>query len=137
SVRIRPEQDDFSAKCHPAPGFWRSMIFSENRFTLFGIMLCDCLPVEAAVGVPVAPVADIAAAVAPAVEAVRAETPAAIAAVIPAVIAMEAMVSAAMPSAPGGRRGRRHRRGAESGGCDERQCEFAKHEHVSSLSERA
>jgi len=35
----RLEQDDFSSNRHPALGFRWSMIFSENRCTLFGIML--------------------------------------------------------------------------------------------------
>jgi hypothetical protein len=33
------ERDDFTFVRHPAPGFWWSMIFSENRYPLFGIML--------------------------------------------------------------------------------------------------
>ena len=33
------KRDDFSSNRHPALGYWWSMIFSENRFTLFGIML--------------------------------------------------------------------------------------------------
>jgi hypothetical protein len=33
------EQDDFSSSRHPALAFWWSMIFSENRYPLFGIML--------------------------------------------------------------------------------------------------
>src|SRR5262249_46951275 len=35
----RLERDDFSSNRHPAPAFWWSMIFSENRYPLFGIML--------------------------------------------------------------------------------------------------
>jgi hypothetical protein len=35
----RPERDDFSSSRHRALGFWWSMIFSENRHPLFGIML--------------------------------------------------------------------------------------------------
>jgi hypothetical protein len=33
------ERDEFSSNRHPALGCWWSMIFSENRYTLFGIML--------------------------------------------------------------------------------------------------
>jgi hypothetical protein len=33
------ERDDFSSNRHPAPAYCWSMIFSENRFPLFGIML--------------------------------------------------------------------------------------------------
>jgi hypothetical protein len=33
------ERDDFSSSRHPALAFWWSMIFSENRYPLFGIML--------------------------------------------------------------------------------------------------
>jgi hypothetical protein len=33
------EQDDLSSNRHPALAYRRSMIFSENRFTLFGIKL--------------------------------------------------------------------------------------------------
>jgi hypothetical protein len=33
------ERDDFSSNRHPALAFWRSMIFSENRYPLFRIML--------------------------------------------------------------------------------------------------
>src|SRR5260370_965952 len=33
------ERDDFSSNRHPAPAYSRSMIFSENRCPLFGIML--------------------------------------------------------------------------------------------------
>jgi hypothetical protein len=33
------ERDDFSSNRHPARAYWWSMIFSENRFPLFGIML--------------------------------------------------------------------------------------------------
>ncbi len=33
------ERDDFSSNRHPAPAYWWSMIFSENRCPLFGIML--------------------------------------------------------------------------------------------------
>jgi len=32
------EQDDFSSNRHPAPVYCWSMIFSENRYPLFGIM---------------------------------------------------------------------------------------------------
>jgi hypothetical protein len=32
------KRDDFSSNRHLALGLWWSMIFSENRFTLFGIM---------------------------------------------------------------------------------------------------
>ena len=35
----RLERDDFSSSCHPALSVLFSMIFSENRFPLFGIML--------------------------------------------------------------------------------------------------
>src|SRR6478609_12092641 len=35
--------DDFSNR-HPALIFWRSMIFSENRYPLFGIMLVLAVP---------------------------------------------------------------------------------------------
>ena len=35
----RLKRDDFSSNRHPALGYWWSMVFSENRFTLFGIML--------------------------------------------------------------------------------------------------
>jgi hypothetical protein len=34
-----PERDDVSSNRHPAPTFRSSMIFSENRYPLFGIML--------------------------------------------------------------------------------------------------
>jgi hypothetical protein len=37
--RIILERDDLSSIRHPAPAHWWSMIFSENRFPLFGIML--------------------------------------------------------------------------------------------------
>ena len=38
--RIAPlEPDDFSSNRHPAPSFCLSMIFSENRYPLFRIML--------------------------------------------------------------------------------------------------
>jgi len=33
------ERDDFSSNRHSALAYWWSMIFSENRFPLFGIML--------------------------------------------------------------------------------------------------
>jgi hypothetical protein len=33
------ERDDLSSSRHPALAYWWSMIFSENRFPLFGIML--------------------------------------------------------------------------------------------------
>src|SRR5580704_720069 len=33
------ERDDFSSNRHPALALWWSMIFSENRYPLFGIML--------------------------------------------------------------------------------------------------
>jgi hypothetical protein len=33
------ERDDFSSKRHPVLVSWWSMIFSENRYPLFGIML--------------------------------------------------------------------------------------------------
>jgi hypothetical protein len=33
------KRDDFSSNRHLALGLWWSMIFSENRYTLFGIML--------------------------------------------------------------------------------------------------
>src|SRR5215211_6306284 len=36
---IRLERDDFSSNRHPALGYCWSMIFSENRYPLFGIML--------------------------------------------------------------------------------------------------
>ncbi|MFL5151225.1 MAG: hypothetical protein ACJ8C3_00005, partial [Microvirga sp.] len=35
----RLERDDFSSSHHPALSVCSSMIFSENRFPLFGIML--------------------------------------------------------------------------------------------------
>ena len=35
----RLKRDDFSSNRHLALGYWWSMIFSENRRTLFGIML--------------------------------------------------------------------------------------------------
>jgi len=39
-VRITTlERDDFSSNRHPAPAYCWSMIFSENPFPLFGIML--------------------------------------------------------------------------------------------------
>ena len=34
-----PERDDLSSNRHPALRYWWSMIFSENRYPLFGIML--------------------------------------------------------------------------------------------------
>jgi hypothetical protein len=33
------KRDDFSSNRHPALAYWWSMIFSENRYPLFGIML--------------------------------------------------------------------------------------------------
>jgi hypothetical protein len=33
------KRDDFSSNRHPALGYCWSMIFSENRYPLFGIML--------------------------------------------------------------------------------------------------
>jgi hypothetical protein len=36
---VELERDDFSSKRHPALSFCLSMIFSENRYTLFRIML--------------------------------------------------------------------------------------------------
>jgi hypothetical protein len=33
------KRDDFSSNRHPALGYWWSMMFSENRYPLFGIML--------------------------------------------------------------------------------------------------
>src|SRR5262249_55464048 len=33
------ERDDFSCARHPALAYWWSVIFSENRYPLFGIML--------------------------------------------------------------------------------------------------
>jgi hypothetical protein len=33
------ERDDFSSNRHPALAYYWSMIFSENRYPLFGIML--------------------------------------------------------------------------------------------------
>jgi hypothetical protein len=33
------ERDDFSSNRHPALLYWWSMIFSENRYPLFGIIL--------------------------------------------------------------------------------------------------
>jgi hypothetical protein len=33
------ERNDFSSNRHPAPAYFWSMIFSENRCPLFGIML--------------------------------------------------------------------------------------------------
>jgi hypothetical protein len=41
AAAIRPdlEQDDFSSNHHPALLLCWSMIFSENRYPLFGIML--------------------------------------------------------------------------------------------------
>src|SRR5262249_52460493 len=38
-VEQRPERDDFSSIRHHALAYWWSMIFSENRYRLFGIML--------------------------------------------------------------------------------------------------
>src|SRR5437762_6023077 len=35
------ERDEISSNRHPALAFCLSMIFSENRLPLFGIMLCD------------------------------------------------------------------------------------------------
>src|SRR4051812_22805299 len=35
------DRDDFSSHGHPAPASCLSMIFSENRYRLFGIMLSD------------------------------------------------------------------------------------------------
>ena len=35
----RLERDDFSSDRHPALAYLRTMIFSENRYPLFGIML--------------------------------------------------------------------------------------------------
>jgi hypothetical protein len=35
------KRDDFSSNRHPALAYWWSMIFSENRYPLFGIMLYD------------------------------------------------------------------------------------------------
>src|SRR5262249_44054178 len=34
----RARRDDFSSNRHPAPASWWRMIFSENRYPLFGIM---------------------------------------------------------------------------------------------------
>ena len=36
---VELKRDDFSLNRHLALGLWWSMIFSENRYTLFGIML--------------------------------------------------------------------------------------------------
>ena len=36
---LYPERDDFSSNRHPALSFCLSMIFSENRYPLFRIML--------------------------------------------------------------------------------------------------
>jgi hypothetical protein len=33
------ERDDFSSNRYPALGYWWSMILSENRYPLFGIVL--------------------------------------------------------------------------------------------------
>jgi hypothetical protein len=33
------KRDDFSSNRHPTLRYWWSMIFSENRYPLFGIML--------------------------------------------------------------------------------------------------
>jgi len=38
-LTLRLERDDFSSNRHPALGYCWSMIFSENRYPLFGIML--------------------------------------------------------------------------------------------------
>jgi hypothetical protein len=38
-LRVGLERDDFSSSRHLAPRLCLSMIFSENRFPLFGIML--------------------------------------------------------------------------------------------------
>jgi hypothetical protein len=37
--RATLERDDFSPNRHPALAYWWSVIFSEDRFPLFGIML--------------------------------------------------------------------------------------------------
>src|ERR1051325_10135557 len=37
--RTRLKRDGFSSNRHPASGYCRSMMFSENRYPLFGIML--------------------------------------------------------------------------------------------------
>src|SRR5215218_9866572 len=39
ATRRLPERDDFSSNRHLALAYWWSMIFSENRYPLFGIML--------------------------------------------------------------------------------------------------
>jgi hypothetical protein len=44
---IRLERDDFGFARHHALGYWWSMIFSENRYTLFGIMLSGGLTITA------------------------------------------------------------------------------------------
>jgi hypothetical protein len=38
-ARFALERDDFSSRWHPALVYWWSMISSENRHPLFGIML--------------------------------------------------------------------------------------------------
>jgi hypothetical protein len=38
-LRMPLERDDFSSNRHPALTFCWGMIFSENRYPLFGIML--------------------------------------------------------------------------------------------------
>jgi len=38
-TRMALERDCFSSSRDPAPGYCWSMIFSENRYPLFGIML--------------------------------------------------------------------------------------------------
>jgi hypothetical protein len=37
--KMPSKRDDFSSNRHPALGYWWSMMFSENRYPLFGIML--------------------------------------------------------------------------------------------------
>jgi len=39
ALDLRLERDDFSSNRHLALAYWWSMIFSENRYPLFGIML--------------------------------------------------------------------------------------------------
>jgi hypothetical protein len=39
SNRRQLEHDDYSSNRHPALAYWWSMIFSEDRYPLFGIML--------------------------------------------------------------------------------------------------
>src|SRR5512145_3252594 len=52
------ERDDFSSRRHPALICWWSMIFSENRFPLFGIMLYRPRYGQSSLGVAPAPGAE-------------------------------------------------------------------------------